>query len=100
MHLTEREKGDVLVFLTGQEEIEDTCKRIREEIDRMGNEVGEAKVLPLYLSLPPNQQQRIFESAPPDRDRSLCQLFQFHESTGVAIRPETCVAIRTESCVL
>lgn len=73
IHLTEREKGDILVFLTGQEEIEDTCKRIREEIDRMGNEVGEAKVVPLYLSLPPNQQQRIFESAPPDRDRSLCQ---------------------------
>ena len=67
IHLTEPEPGDVLVFLTGQEEIEDATKRIREEIDKMGSEVGEAKVVPLYSTLPPNQQQRIFEPAPPDR---------------------------------
>ena len=29
IHLTERESGDVLVFLTGQEEIEDACTRIK-----------------------------------------------------------------------
>mgnify|MGYP000508203886 CR=1 FL=1 len=32
----------------------------------MGDEVGEVKVVPLYSTLPPNQQQRIFESAPPN----------------------------------
>lgn len=67
IHLTERESGDVLVFLTGQEEIEDACTRIKEEVEKMGDEVGVAKVIPLYSTLPPNQQVKIFESPPPDR---------------------------------
>merc|ERR1712180_233021 len=41
IHLTEKQKGDVLVFLTGQEEIEDACKRIKEEMDKMGSSVGD-----------------------------------------------------------
>lgn len=31
----------------------------------MGPEVGDIKVIPLYSTLPPQQQQRIFEAAPP-----------------------------------
>eukprot|EP00963_Diacronema_lutheri_P011309 scaffold1368_cov333-Pavlova_lutheri.AAC.4 len=60
--------GDILVFLTGEEEIEDACGRIKREIGYMGQKVGPVKVLPLYSSLPPNMQQRIFEKAPPGRD--------------------------------
>lgn len=33
----------------------------------MGQEVGELKCIPLYSTLPPNLQQRIFEPAPPKR---------------------------------
>ncbi|KAH8279074.1 hypothetical protein KR026_001220, partial [Drosophila bipectinata] len=57
--------GDILMFLTGQEEIEEACKRIKREIDNLGSEIGELKCIPLYSTLPPNLQQRIFESAPP-----------------------------------
>lgn len=55
--------GDILVFLTGEEEIEIACEKIR----RLGNKspYGPLMVVPLYSSLPPNQQQRIFDSAPP-----------------------------------
>jgi pre-mRNA-splicing factor ATP-dependent RNA helicase DHX15/PRP43 len=53
--------GDVLVFLTGEEEIEDACRKITKEITQMGSKVGPVKVLPLYSTLPPQQQQRIFE---------------------------------------
>lgn len=60
--------GDILVFLTGEEEIEDACSRIKREVGYMGQKVGPVKVLPLYSSLPPNMQQRIFEKAPPGRD--------------------------------
>ena len=56
-----------MLFLTGQEEIEDACKRIRDEVEKMGPEVGDVKVIPLYSTLPPQQQQRIFEPPPPNK---------------------------------
>src|SRR3569833_79802 len=66
IHATEPE-GDILLFLTGEEEIEDTCRRINLEVDEMIREsdVGPMAVYPLFGSLPPQQQQRIFDKAPP-----------------------------------
>ena len=58
--------GDVLVFLTGEEEIEDACRKIRDAVDQLGPaRAGPIKVYPLYSTLPPAQQQKIFEKAPP-----------------------------------
>jgi pre-mRNA-splicing factor ATP-dependent RNA helicase DHX15/PRP43 len=62
--------GDVLVFLTGEEEIEDTCRTIRNVAQDLCNQdstVGPLLVIPLYSSLPPAQQLRIFDPAPPPR---------------------------------
>lgn len=67
IHLCEEQQGDLLLFLTGQEEIDEACKRIKREIDNLGPEVGEMKIIPLYSTLPPNLQQRIFETAPPTK---------------------------------
>lgn len=53
--------GDVLVFLTGEEEIEDACRKITSEIEQLGPKVGPIKVYPLYSTLPPQQQQKIFD---------------------------------------
>ena len=66
IHATEPE-GDILLFLTGEEEIEDACRKISLEVDEMIREAdtGPLKVYPLYGTLPPAQQQRIFEPAPP-----------------------------------
>ncbi len=65
IHASEGE-GDILLFLTGEEEIEDACRRISLEVDDMirESEAGPMKVYPLYGSLPPQQQQRIFDKAP------------------------------------
>lgn len=63
IHTCEPE-GDVLVFLTGEEEIEDACRKIGNEISKLGPAAGPVKIYPLYSSLPPQQQQRIFEPAP------------------------------------
>ncbi|XP_031497367.1 probable pre-mRNA-splicing factor ATP-dependent RNA helicase DEAH2 isoform X1 [Nymphaea colorata] len=57
--------GDILVFLTGEEEIEDACRRLNKEINNLGDQVGPVKVVPLYSTLPPAMQQKIFEPAPP-----------------------------------
>lgn len=62
--------GDVLLFLTGEEEIEDACRRIKAEGDELAQNglAGPILVVPLYSSLPPQQQQRIFDPAPENRD--------------------------------
>lgn len=68
IHATEPE-GDILLFLTGEEEIEDAARKISLEADEMVREVdaGVMKVYPLYGTLPPFMQQRIFEPPPPPR---------------------------------
>ncbi|KAF7790146.1 hypothetical protein EIP86_001098 [Pleurotus ostreatoroseus] len=63
--------GDILLFLTGEEEIEDACRKIKAEADDLVNadpsSVGPLVCVPLYSSLPPQQQQRIFDPAPEAR---------------------------------
>lgn len=68
IHLSEPE-GDILLFLTGEEEIEDACRKINLEVDEgvRANDAGPLKVYPLYGTLPPAQQQKIFEPAPKSR---------------------------------
>jgi pre-mRNA-splicing factor ATP-dependent RNA helicase DHX15/PRP43 len=53
IHTTE-EPGDILLFLTGEEEIESACREIRNEVKKLGDDVGEILVLALYSSLPPS----------------------------------------------
>ena len=36
--------GDILLFLTGEQEIEEACRKIRTEIENMGTEVGKVRV--------------------------------------------------------
>eukprot|EP01027_Heterolobosea_sp_BB2_P007011 GEZU01010493.1.p1 GENE.GEZU01010493.1~~GEZU01010493.1.p1 ORF type:complete len:563 (+),score=190.17 GEZU01010493.1:688-2376(+) len=64
IHLCEP-PGDILLFLTGEEEIEDACRRITAEARNLGAEAGPLVTYPLYSSLPPAQQQKIFDPAPP-----------------------------------
>ena len=60
--------GDVLLFLTGEEEIEDACRRIDAALQDAGDDregaVAPYAVLPLYSALPPRQQERVFAPGP------------------------------------
>jgi|AntRauTorckE5430_2_1112549.scaffolds.fasta_scaffold00209_2 pre-mRNA-splicing factor ATP-dependent RNA helicase DHX15/PRP43 len=57
--------GDILVFLTGQAEIEQACEEIRASAAEMcGKDTPELVVYPLYSSLAPAQQKKIFDRAP------------------------------------
>lgn len=60
----EEAEGDILLFLTGEEEIEQACQAIKDECRNLGDAVGKMMVVPLYSSLPPQQQQKIFDKAP------------------------------------
>ena len=65
IHASEPE-GDILLFLTGEDEIEDACRKIGMEAEELQREVdaGPLAIYPLYGTLPPQQQQRIFDKAP------------------------------------
>ncbi|KAI3436603.1 hypothetical protein D9Q98_006020 [Chlorella vulgaris] len=64
IHLTEPE-GDVLLFLTGQEEIDTSAQILFERMKSLGPAVPELIILPVYSALPSEMQTRIFEPAPP-----------------------------------
>ncbi|KAG8654420.1 probable pre-mRNA-splicing factor ATP-dependent RNA helicase DEAH5 [Manihot esculenta] len=66
IHLTEPE-GDVLLFLTGQEEIDFACQSLYERMKGLGKNVPELIILPVYSALPSEMQSRIFEPAPPGK---------------------------------
>ena len=67
IHMLE-EPGDVLLFLTGEQEIEEACQRIRDEAAASPSEkAGDLVVYPLYSSLPPHRQQQVFRKAPGPR---------------------------------
>ncbi|XP_056285408.1 ATP-dependent RNA helicase DHX8 isoform X1 [Pseudoliparis swirei] len=64
IHLTEP-PGDVLVFLTGQEEIDTACEILYDRMKSLGPDVPELIILPVYSALPSEMQTRIFDPAPP-----------------------------------
>ncbi|XP_054667364.1 LOW QUALITY PROTEIN: pre-mRNA-splicing factor ATP-dependent RNA helicase DHX16-like, partial [Grus americana] len=64
IHVTQP-PGDILVFLTGQEEIEACVELLQERCRRLGSRLAELLVLPIYANLPSDMQARIFEPTPP-----------------------------------
>lgn len=57
--------GDILVFLTGQEEIETCYELLQERVRRLGVQINELIILPVYSNLPTDMQAKIFEPTPP-----------------------------------
>ncbi|XP_057321950.1 ATP-dependent RNA helicase DHX8-like [Microplitis mediator] len=54
--------GDVLLFLTGQEEIDMACEILYKRMKSLGPDVSELLILPVYSA---DMQIRIYKSAPP-----------------------------------
>ncbi|KAL8041016.1 hypothetical protein ABFX02_10G137600 [Erythranthe guttata] len=74
IHATEPEGGDILVFLTGQEDIDYACQSLHERMEEILRELHEENIyireliiLPVYSALPNEIQSRIFEPAPPGK---------------------------------
>ncbi|GJQ14352.1 hypothetical protein GpartN1_g6143.t1 [Galdieria partita] len=65
IHLSEP-PGDILLFLTGQEEIDTAAEILYERMKSLGPQVPELIILPVYSALPSEMQTRIFEPAPPN----------------------------------
>jgi ATP-dependent RNA helicase DHX8/PRP22 len=63
IHLNEP-PGDVLLFFTGQEEIDTACEILYERMRALGSDVPEMVILPVYGALPSEMQTKIFDPAP------------------------------------
>ncbi|KAF2203200.1 P-loop containing nucleoside triphosphate hydrolase protein [Delitschia confertaspora ATCC 74209] len=55
--------GDILVFMTGREEIETTIDRITDRVQDLNPRLQTLQALPLYAGLPTDQQMYVFEPA-------------------------------------
>jgi ATP-dependent RNA helicase DHX8/PRP22 len=64
IHLAEP-AGDILLFLTGQEEIDTAAETLYERMKALGPMVPELIILPVYSALPSEMQSKIFDPAPP-----------------------------------
>ncbi|CAF9929772.1 MAG: hypothetical protein ALECFALPRED_004452 [Alectoria fallacina] len=64
IHITQP-RGDILVFLTGQEEIEAAELNLQETARKLGSKVPEMILCPIYANLPSELQSKIFEPTPP-----------------------------------
>ncbi|EGN96603.1 hypothetical protein SERLA73DRAFT_111238 [Serpula lacrymans var. lacrymans S7.3] len=64
IHLSEP-PGDILLFLTGQEEIDTACEILYERMKALGPKVPDLLILPIYSALPSEVQSRVFEPTPP-----------------------------------
>ncbi|KAI8940206.1 DEAH-box RNA helicase prp16 [Plenodomus lindquistii] len=56
--------GDILVFMTGQEDIEITCELVAERL-KLLNDPPKLSILPIYSQMPADLQAKIFERAAP-----------------------------------
>ncbi|KAK0534643.1 hypothetical protein OC842_002573 [Tilletia horrida] len=64
IHTTQPLKGDILVFLTGQDEIDAAMENLQETCRALGSKIPELIVCPIYANLPAEMQAKIFEPTP------------------------------------
>lgn len=60
----EEPPGDILAFLTGQDEVEAVCERLQERFDSQHHQSGKLMILPMYGGLSAMEQLKVFDSAP------------------------------------
>ena len=58
--------GDILIFMTGQEDIEGMCTVLADKMNNLGDDNNSKPllVLPMYSQLPADLQAKIFDAAP------------------------------------
>lgn len=77
--------GDIIVFLTGKEEIERCCWKIEKLIMDLGDRIGPIRVIALDSFMPVDMQKKVFKAAPPATKKLLPPI------DGVAQHPPSLV---------
>jgi pre-mRNA-splicing factor ATP-dependent RNA helicase DHX38/PRP16 len=63
IHVT-HPSGDILIFMTGQDDVEATCVMLGEKISSESNGITPILILPIYSQLSSDLQAKIFDPAP------------------------------------
>ncbi|KAM2002161.1 hypothetical protein ACFX15_025904 [Malus domestica] len=63
IHVTEP-SGDIMIFLTGQEEIEAAAEVLKQKTEGLGTKIGELIICPIFANLPTELQAKVFEPTP------------------------------------
>lgn len=63
IHLSEP-PGDILLFLTGQEEIDSSCEILYERMKALGSQVPQLSIYPIYGAQISSVQSKVFEPTP------------------------------------
>lgn len=71
IHTTEGE-GDILIFLTGREDIDTVMEMIADRMPSLAQDTDKLLPLPLYAGLTTEQQMYVFEPAPDDHRKVIC----------------------------
>ncbi|KAH9855789.1 P-loop containing nucleoside triphosphate hydrolase protein [Lenzites betulinus] len=90
--------GDILVFMTGQEDIEITCQVVQERLSQLDDPAPLA-VLPIYSQMPADLQAKIFEPTADGRRKVIVATNIAETSltgTGFCYRLYTEMAFRNE----
>ncbi|CAO2654332.1 Nn.00g110650.m01.CDS01 [Neocucurbitaria sp. VM-36] len=66
IHIAAELPGDILVFMTGEEEITSAMANIESTLKKLRGKVKELIICPLYSALPQDQQAKVFEPTPPN----------------------------------
>ncbi|CAG8557268.1 952_t:CDS:10, partial [Paraglomus occultum] len=66
LHINPLVRGDILVFLTGQDEIEYVQQNLEHARSILGSKISALDICPIYANLPPDLQAKIFEPTPPN----------------------------------
>ncbi len=64
IHVTQPVPGDILVFLTGQEEIETMAELLTHKTKGLGSKIKELIICPVFSNLPSEKQIKIHQPAP------------------------------------
>ncbi|MBW0501432.1 hypothetical protein O181_041147 [Austropuccinia psidii MF-1] len=62
LHLSQP-RGDILVFLTGKEEIDEACAQLLEKFQQLPQRGLEMSIIPFHAALPPEEQLWAFQPA-------------------------------------
>ncbi|KAH9259097.1 hypothetical protein BASA81_002717 [Batrachochytrium salamandrivorans] len=65
IHVTQPLPGDILVFFTGQNEIESAMQSLLERTREFGKQISELIICPIYSTLSAEEQARVFYPTPP-----------------------------------
>ncbi|CAG8525214.1 9659_t:CDS:10 [Racocetra persica] len=88
LHISQK-NGDILVFLTGQDEIEAVQESLQHTCRVLGSKIRELIICPIYANLPPDMQNKIFEPTPPGA-RKVFYIYVKKYATNIA---ETSITI-------